>query len=174
MTSDCAKVAVQRTWRDRMPMRSVMRRSRVVELDTEKAAEIKVVELEGERTMEELGGQEKGTRFELDGGLGSIKKVVEVVVTSERVAVVSDERVAGKAHEMVVVRKETAPRKENVKSPTKAVSVKRDLPPLPTDQGKPACGKEETKDCETEREAEAQKKRRGHYSVGPDGAYNYR
>jgi hypothetical protein len=175
MMSDCEKIALQRKWWDRMPMRSVMRRSRVVELDAEKAAEIKAVELEGERTREELGGQEKGTRFELDGGLGSIKKVVDVVVTSERVAVVSDELVAGKVDEMVVMRKETVtPRKGNVKRSTKAVPVQRDLPPLPTDQGKPACRKEETKDYETKREVEAQKKRRGHYSVGPDGAYNYR
>jgi hypothetical protein len=184
-----------------MPMPSAMRRSRVVELDPEKAAEIKAVELEGERAMGELGGLENGTRFELDGGLGSIKKVVDVVVKSERIQVengsvignvvskVEDtrvrhngpsasrkENVANKVEDTSVRQhKETsAPTKGNVASAKKAAITKRDLPPLPTDQGKPGCGKEVTKDCVTKRETEALRKGKRHYSVGPDGTYNYK
>ena len=165
-------------------MPSAMRRSRVVELDAERDAEIKAVELEGERMGEELGGQEKGTRFELDGGLGAIKKVVDVVVRSERIQVRNetqvnarsiDQNVAIKAEEIGFKPKGSiALRKENVASTVKKVAVKRDLPPLPTEKGKLGCGQEETKACELAREAHRLAKERGRYSVGPDGSYNYR
>ena len=131
-----------------MPMPSAMKRSRAVELDAESA-----VELDGEQ-----GWQEKGPRFELDGGLGSIKKVVDVVVVrSERIAGASDEQVAGKWPGGVTSKQDT----------TKTARVRRDLPPLPTSQG-PACREREMKDCEMERRNWTR-----HCSVNPDGSYNY-
>ena len=182
----CEKLGMkrERTWWDRIPMPRAIRRSRAIELDAEKAA----VELEGERRREELDSEEKKVRFELEGELGSIKKVVNIVVRSERIGAPSGgseqrqwEGVAGRVGETVPrAEEESIPRNEATKVVGKAIPVKalkRDLPPLPTDQGKPGCGEEKTSACETMRETHEREKKKAwkaRYSVGPDGSYNYR
>jgi hypothetical protein len=162
-----------------MPVQRVMRRSRAIELDAEKAAS--VVELEGDGRREELEGVGKGTRFELEGELGNINKAVNVVVRGERLNV-QPSRTRGevgitkaKSEGPKELHKESRLLKNEPRRATKkAIPVQRDLPPLPTYQGKPGCGREETEDNETMRETIARMKGRCHYSVGPDGSYNYR
>lgn len=170
----------ERTWWERMPMPSAMRRSRAIELDAEKAAK-DVVELEGDRRREELEGEDKRVRFELEGEVRNVKRVVNVVVRSERPVVESGSNSATAAQTRGVMSVESS-KTENggmkipMKGVSKAVSVKRELPPLPTDQGKPGCRseKEKTSECETMRETRERERWKTHHSVGPDGSYNYR
>jgi hypothetical protein len=52
---------------------------------------------------------------------------------------------------------------------SRMLSVKRELPPLPTDQGEPGCRSElkKTVDCEKMRETRECERWKAQYSVGP-------
>ena len=154
-----------------MPMPSVIRRSGTTELDAEKAPN-DAVELEGER-REELDDEGRSVRFELEGGSG-IKKEVQVVMSKQ--AVQSAIRSAMMPQQPQPTSGESSGgNNAPVRSVSRTVSVKREPPPLPTKQGKPGCPneKEKTLECGTMRETRERERWRSHYSVGPDGSYNY-